>query len=120
MGKQLNIEEYFNGLEGDTWIDSITVLPDMAQVRDYTTREQSLVRRDFTVVDWSHDGVSCVDVYITQNGCITIYGEYEDESDLFLAVYTSTHADLRIEGDIPQSLSDAFLATATERMDYPE
>lgn len=119
MSYQLNIEEYFNSLEGDVWVENITTIPNDAQVRDYTKRDQPFVRRDFTVVDWSYDGVSNLHVFITKDGCIDIHGEYDDDT-LFMVVITAAHATLAIDGDIPQSLSDAFLATATERMEYED
>lgn len=115
----VNLSEYLNSLEGDVLVDNITVLPGLAQERNYTTGRGELERRDFTIVDWGHDGISCVDVYITKDGCIDVYADDEDE--IFEAIYNKTHASLRIDIDeIPNSLREAFLATATVRMDYED
>lgn len=104
MGKmQLNMNEYHYSLEGDVSVDSIRTLVGMEYVGE------------ITVVHWSHDGKHCVDLYQTKDGMLTLQGTYEDDSDeLFMTVYTATFACLRMEGDIPEGMIDAFVETAMD------
>jgi hypothetical protein len=122
--KQVVVNKYFYSLEGDVWVDNITTISGDAQVRDYMNGKGELVRRDYTVVEWSHDGISCIDVYITLDGCIEVYvQDTEDEDDeddvLFMAVYNGAHASIRLDTfDIPEVLRESFISTATQRMDF--
>lgn len=84
----VNIGEYLKGLEGDVWVNDVTVMH---------TKE-----KEYTVVDWGHDGINCYDIWETENGYKDIYhqmgeDEYEDHDFLFESVYLGTVASLRLQ-----------------------
>ena len=103
MGEyQLNIGEYLMGLDGDVVVYSVQT----RMARD----------REYTVVVWAHDGIDCVDIYPTENGVLSIDTSgcnYPDEADdIFMTVYVSTTACMRLEGDLPESIASAFVDAA--------
>jgi hypothetical protein len=122
MRESVNIKDWLLHLEGDVMVDEVYEIVDAAQVRDYHgSKPGELVRRDYTVAIWSHDGISCVDVWITKNGCVETYADIDNTDDLFMALYTTPHASLRVDTwGIPGALRDAFLANATQRMEWEE
>jgi hypothetical protein len=118
-GIKIDVAHFLGGLDGDVSVSRVLVIPDDAQVRDYSDGSGQLVRRDYTVVEWGHDGIQCVDVWVTKDGCIEVYAEEDDEDEVFMAVYTSPHASLRLDTlEMPEALREAFIATVTERMDF--
>lgn len=101
VSKSVYMREYYGSLDGDVSVSTVTTV----NAND----------REYTVVDWAHDGKCCVDIYKTVNGCIEVYvpiDEHSDDDSLHMAVYTDTYACLRMEDEIPEGMKEAFIETA--------
>lgn len=120
VSTKVNVEQWLYSLEGDVSMDRVYTIEGNAQVRDYSDGSGRLVRRDFTVAIWGHDGIDCIDVWITEDGCVGVYTDVDDEENLFMTMYTNQHATLHIDGEIPEALRESFLATATQRMEWED
>lgn len=101
---KMNMSEYHYSLEGDVSVSDIRTLVGGEYVGEVT------------VVHWSHDGKHCVDLYQTVDGVYTLPSRYAeaDYDELFETMYTATFACLRMEGDIPEGMIDAFVETAMD------
>jgi hypothetical protein len=100
--KRVYLREYYSSLDGDVGVSTITTVGEG--------------EHEYTVVDWSHDGKYCVDIYDTENGCVRLnmlVGEASAD-ELFMAVYTATYACMRMEGEIPEGMKEEFIETALE------